>query len=308
MDGEGGKLVAVIVGLRLVGALPAELVGQVARQQRVQRVPAQLGRQVGHPALGDVGGLARGVAAGKQRAELGQCLHGRIVQRGGVEPPRQGELGGAAAAFQEGDGEGVAPAAALGALFGVAQGAQDGAEGRAVVGDHRAGAGGGVFAHQAQELAVEQGMAAAQLEPFEVELEGGGQRGRHRQPAIGGAQQGEAGEQVVDGDQRHHVVAAGVDQLALAAVLDDVLAEGQREAVEGAGDGHVAAGGDGTQGVEIGQVFGAGESGLHPFADLGVEGVAGLQQLVRVGAGDPGAHAVAVEQDEGVVGFGLVAE
>ena len=104
------------------------------------------------------------------------------------------------------------------------------------------------------------------------------------QSTIGGAQEAEAGEQIVDCDERHDVVAAGIDQLALAAVFDNVLREGEREGVECARDRLVSAGRDGTRRIEVVLMLGAGEVRLHALADLRMEGGTGLDLNGIVGA------------------------
>ena len=210
---------------------------------------------------------------------------------------------GAARALDDGQAEGIAPAFALGALFGGAQLTQHRAQWRLVMRHHGAAAGSGLVAHHAQQAAaaarlVQQRKAAAQGQALAV----AGNVCRVI-AGVGHAQALHRRQQVGHRQHRQHIVAAGVDQPAQVLALDDMAGNGEREIIERARDRQMAVWRQrpGLLGIGLQQRL-AQRMGVEAGAHLRVKAVAVADGVV-VTAGQPGAHAVAVHQQQAVVGL-----
>ena len=222
-----------------------------------------------------------------------------------------GEIERAAGAFDHGERERIAPAAAfidrgLGAFLRRAQLAQYRRQRRLVVRDHRAGGGGGGSAHHAHQPTIEKGettfadelAALGQGSPIDVFI------GRHR-TAVSMPQPLHAGQQIGHRQHGEHVIAAGVDHPAQVFFFDHMAHHGLRKIIERARNGQVAVGRDRAFLFAVSldeRLLG----GVHvkTFLHLRVKTVAvGDCRARRLVAGEDRAHPITIHHDQGVVGF-----
>ena len=110
----------------------------------------------------------------------------------------------------------------LGLFLGIAQLAHHRAQRGLVVRHHGTDGGGGVDAHHRQKACAavrpQPNVTAAQGQPAQVIC--ASQAAPFTDAAVGRAQQQHAGQQIVHADHRQHVVATGIEQLALEHFFD----------------------------------------------------------------------------------------
>ena len=312
--GECGELVQVGRLLRLL----LELMHQHDLEHGVPRARLKGGKLAGRQPLdvleAVVGDAARKVPFADRLGEAGQktreaateeCFLGDGAPRHRQPRPSAHRRGHGAGALENAHRQRIA-SGVLGGLLGGTQLLERAGKWHQVMGNHEPGGGRRPRPHGHVEA-----FALAVAHEAVLDLEALGEflrqkwRGFCRQmAAVEEAQGGGRLERVLHRQHGHHVVATGVDDLAVAHFLHYRAHQVQRKAVERGGDAHMPGGGGWAEAVEVAlHAFIAGCNLFRLPCHGGVQPRLHRQKIVlgRALGGDPCPHAIAVHQEKGIV-------